>query len=259
MLLFREFISGLLTSFRNKCKDVFLHSGRRRETFRVWRLIQSQVDGLLDFLLERAPMDGFSLPVQSSEENRYRWDPWDAIALHHIFRDPWERRIPLQKPTERDVKSVGDYPEMRTLFNQVEETTERANTLGEEASIHYEDNCDSAKDTYVQDRTGLPGKPDRLWIFRHGGCVGEPLGSRRLPLIGPPDGRGMIESCPYDDSGDDEDDRSEDSFGQGFRTPSPSVDDVEAARPHEESLRRDAPTSQTGKTCHHDNDATSLD
>lgn len=59
-------------------------------------------------------------PVQASSENRHRHDPWDAIALHHIYRDPWERKYEPTKPLdERDVRSVGDYPELEDMFNQL--------------------------------------------------------------------------------------------------------------------------------------------
>lgn len=168
-------------------------------------------------------------------------DPWDAIALYHVFRDPWERRIPLQKPPERDVRSVGDYPELQEMFDQIEEAIrkddeaiqndddviqkdddviqkdEGAIQIGEETVLDLHDSTDLFS---VAEQTTMSAKYDRLWIFRHGGHMGEPLGRKRLPWVGPPDGDSIVKKVPRDD-GSEDDEHSEFSFVQGYRTPSP--------------------------------------
>ncbi|KEY65068.1 hypothetical protein S7711_09861, partial [Stachybotrys chartarum IBT 7711] len=59
---------------------VFLYSGRSTETCRIWRVSESQLTVLVDFLLGKAFPGGFSLPLAATDENRHRFDPWDAIV-----------------------------------------------------------------------------------------------------------------------------------------------------------------------------------
>jgi hypothetical protein len=74
---------------------------------------------MISFLLADNPSES-PFPILPSQHNRHRHDPWDAIALHHIFRDPWERKVPPTKPEEtRDVRSVHDYPELEDMFEQL--------------------------------------------------------------------------------------------------------------------------------------------
>jgi hypothetical protein len=72
------------------------------------------------FLLSETPPATSPFPILASDRNRHRHDPWDAIALHHIFRDPWERKFPLTKPEDtRCVVSTGDYPELEDMFDEL--------------------------------------------------------------------------------------------------------------------------------------------
>lgn len=89
----------------------------------------TQLNMLVDFLSSGTPPDGFSLPLQETDQNVYRYDPWDAIACYRTFRDPWERRVPLEKPPERDVVSVGDYPERAGFVAAVMEVAETGRTI----------------------------------------------------------------------------------------------------------------------------------
>ena len=60
-------------------------------------------------------------PILASQANRYRHDPWDAIALHYVYRDLWERKFPSTKPVPtRDVRTVGDYPELDDMFDALQ-------------------------------------------------------------------------------------------------------------------------------------------
>lgn len=61
-----------------------------------------------------------SFPILATRENLHRHDAWDAIALHNIYRDPWERKFPQTKPEEwRDVRSIGDHPELQDAFDAI--------------------------------------------------------------------------------------------------------------------------------------------
>ncbi|SPQ23100.1 247f220e-790b-4c41-a267-c208d96b1743 [Thermothielavioides terrestris] len=46
-------------------------------------------------------------PIEPSSANRQRHDPWDAMAWHQIFQDPWERKIPSRKPDSGGSISTG--------------------------------------------------------------------------------------------------------------------------------------------------------
>ncbi|KAB5578811.1 hypothetical protein GE09DRAFT_1091117, partial [Coniochaeta sp. 2T2.1] len=105
-----------------ECRDVYFHSGRKRTTFRIWRLLDSQLSDLVEFLTSEEPPPSPPFPILASDHNLHRYDPWDAIAQHHIFRDPWERKIPTTKAEEtRDVRSTGDYPELATMFTDLQQ------------------------------------------------------------------------------------------------------------------------------------------
>ncbi|KAH7313970.1 hypothetical protein B0I35DRAFT_480606 [Stachybotrys elegans] len=198
-----------------ECKEIFLHPGRQKETFR------------------RTPLERFPLPLTATDENLHRLDPWDAIALHHVFRDPWERRIPVRKPPERDVRSVGDYPELQILFQKMDKTIQQVES-------HSESDITNNHEPHVVgshgEETSSPDKPDRLWIYRHGGHMGDPLGTRRLPYLGPPEGD-QAKIAPEDGDSDDEE-YSNCSFGQGFSTPSLFAQYSESLEATQEALSK---------------------
>lgn len=83
-------------------------------TFRIYKLLETQFDALVNFLL--TPTSASPLPILVDKMNRDRVDPDDAISEHGIFRDRWEREIPIKDEDywrrQRDVQSVLDYPEI---------------------------------------------------------------------------------------------------------------------------------------------------
>ncbi|KAB5549546.1 hypothetical protein GE09DRAFT_1174452 [Coniochaeta sp. 2T2.1] len=116
IVLFDRGASGL------ECKDVYFHSGRKRTTFRIWRLLDSQLSDLVEFITSEEPLPSPPFPILASDHNLHRYDPWNAIAQQHIFRDPWERKIPTTKPEEtRDVRSTGDYPALAAMFTDLQQ------------------------------------------------------------------------------------------------------------------------------------------
>ena len=101
--------------------DVYFHPGRNWETFRLWRPLDARFNAFVDFLLSEGPSPPTPFPFLASDCNLHHHDPWDAIALHHIFRDPWERKVSPTKPPERDVRSTSDYPELIGRFAKLHE------------------------------------------------------------------------------------------------------------------------------------------
>lgn len=56
----------------------------------------------------------------ATDNNLHRYDPWDAIARHHVFRDPWERKFPAVKPEDWGcTRNAGDYPELAAMYTQL--------------------------------------------------------------------------------------------------------------------------------------------
>lgn len=57
------------------------------------------MEALLDFLKaenisgSNMPVS-FPLPLSCERTSHLRVDEWDAIAIEHIYRDPWERKVP---------------------------------------------------------------------------------------------------------------------------------------------------------------------
>ncbi|KAL2140455.1 hypothetical protein VTI28DRAFT_3773 [Corynascus sepedonium] len=104
-------LGGIVVFDRGKsgteCNDIYLHSAREQYTPHIWRLLDSQFDDFTEFLLSEQP-SATPLPILPSEENEPRYDSWDAMTLHHIFRGPWERAIPSERPEDRDCVAVGD-------------------------------------------------------------------------------------------------------------------------------------------------------
>ncbi|KAF7548536.1 hypothetical protein G7Z17_g6998 [Cylindrodendrum hubeiense] len=52
------------------------------------------------------------LPIHGTPMNRPRWDADDAMTRFHIFRDKYERKVPINPPPPRCVRSSNDWPEL---------------------------------------------------------------------------------------------------------------------------------------------------
>lgn len=108
---------------RFQCDGVYFHSDRLAVTYRIYKLLDSQVEALLDFLLGLTHNN--PLPITGDEKNRDRIDPVDAIEEFSVFRDPWER-----EPTpagsqkwnfmKRRPRDALDYPEIEDKRKAVE-------------------------------------------------------------------------------------------------------------------------------------------
>ncbi|KAK3186429.1 hypothetical protein K4F52_004730 [Lecanicillium sp. MT-2017a] len=56
-----------------------------------------------------------TFPFFCDVDNFERHDDFDAMAYHHIYRDPWERRLPPEK-VERCSQRTFDYPERAPII-----------------------------------------------------------------------------------------------------------------------------------------------
>lgn len=100
--------------------DIYLHSGHRKETVRVWKLVEKQLNELVVFLTANADARGVvpcPIPISCIRTSEERVDSWDAMALCHIYRDPWERRLTPQKNWELIKWNTFDYPEEMPRFH----------------------------------------------------------------------------------------------------------------------------------------------
>lgn len=91
----------------------------------LYALTSEQFDHLIRFLLDdevpgspnqAEPALSHPLPIEATQENRYRWDPWDAMARFHVFRDRHERRVTERKPLSGCVERASEWPERRDML-----------------------------------------------------------------------------------------------------------------------------------------------
>lgn len=78
---------------------------------------EDQFNEVLGFLLSSSPDTAQSpLPIIITCANKWRWDPYDAMATYHIFRDRYERKLPPRDLYRRkhNVK-VKDWPELADI------------------------------------------------------------------------------------------------------------------------------------------------
>ncbi|POS80607.1 hypothetical protein DHEL01_v200989 [Diaporthe helianthi] len=99
-----------------ECRAVYLHSGSRGETVRVWKLLDHQMEALLGFLKAESfssssrVQTSCPLPLSCERTSTLRVDEWDAMALKHIYRDPWERKVTEKKDYSTIRYNTFDYP-----------------------------------------------------------------------------------------------------------------------------------------------------
>lgn len=111
--------------------DVYFHSCRMEATWRIWQLLPDQQEALVQFLMQESrasndlgPATNGPLPVIPSRANTVRIDPIDAIPVHRVYRDVWEREEPpellrMQHFMTACVQRPGDYPEMEDVGDEI--------------------------------------------------------------------------------------------------------------------------------------------
>ncbi|XWW95479.1 hypothetical protein V2A60_003438 [Cordyceps javanica] len=129
-----------------EAKSVWLHSGRKKWTRRVWMPLEWQMraikrffaSGRLADIAEEADereqqlkqllperqlrffrkqwKDGF--PFFCETDNLMRHDDWDAMFEHNIYNDRWERTFPFGRPEEGPLDTF-NYPELQGLTDAI--------------------------------------------------------------------------------------------------------------------------------------------
>lgn len=122
---------------------MWFHSGRRKWTKRIWKPLDWQMEAMMELFTtgstEHATKAGQELhdklpetskvfadrefkqsqfPFFCDIDNPTRHDDWDAMKFHHIYRDPWERKLPEQKFMGCTVNSF-DYPGLQVWVETV--------------------------------------------------------------------------------------------------------------------------------------------
>ncbi|KPM43812.1 hypothetical protein AK830_g2786 [Neonectria ditissima] len=95
-----------------ECNSMWIYGSDVFDPKTLYPPTQQQFNALVNFLLAGPDEAACPLPIHGTRSNRPRWDPDDAIARYHIFRDKWERKIP-ESPERRDcVRNSKDWPEL---------------------------------------------------------------------------------------------------------------------------------------------------
>ncbi|CRK38943.1 hypothetical protein BN1708_007913 [Verticillium longisporum] len=111
-----------------ECREIYMHACFPGSPRTLFALTSKQFGELIHFLLDEDGelSDGSNessaqvestaqcpLPIRATSENRWRWDPWDAIARFHVFRDKYERKVAEYKPIHlQPARRTGDWPEL---------------------------------------------------------------------------------------------------------------------------------------------------
>ncbi|KAK4096841.1 hypothetical protein N658DRAFT_518987 [Parathielavia hyrcaniae] len=95
--------------------NFYMHSARDDVTFRLWQVKDEEQEALAGFLLAptSAPAADGPLPVLPTRSHRVRIDPDRAIVDRKVYRDVWERPLPLFNRDRDDRRPLNpdDYPE----------------------------------------------------------------------------------------------------------------------------------------------------
>ncbi|KID84609.1 hypothetical protein MGU_08129 [Metarhizium guizhouense ARSEF 977] len=103
-----------------ECKDVYIHSGRVLWTVRIWRPLETQFQQMIDFFKGGPSAAKCPFPLYADEKVRHRYDSYDAMKWHNIYRDPWERVLPPRKNLEAIRMNTFDYPELQEqIFDKI--------------------------------------------------------------------------------------------------------------------------------------------
>lgn len=96
---------------------MYLHNATHWCGYTLAPPTEDQFNDLLAFLLSPSPDTAPSpLPITITSANKWRWEPYYAMATHHIFRDRYERKLPpphlyRRKHSKRD----HDWPELADM------------------------------------------------------------------------------------------------------------------------------------------------
>lgn len=117
----------------------------------------------------------YPFPLFGDEKNTYRFDHYDAMAWHNIYRDPWERELPPEKNWDEIRRNTFDYPE----------------TLAHFPSLDDEDSRDVSIPDTLETPPGLP-----QFVFDISDPI-QPMGWRD-PALPSPTPSEIYKRCPSD-------------------------------------------------------------
>ncbi|KAH7125827.1 hypothetical protein EDB81DRAFT_698246 [Dactylonectria macrodidyma] len=107
-----------------ECNDMWIHGALLEGPRTLYPPTKQQFESLIRFLLadtESLKLTPCPLPIYGTSDNRPRWRAYEAFADYHIFRDRYERKLPLKRPG-RPVRLMNvDWPELEDdwyLFEQ---------------------------------------------------------------------------------------------------------------------------------------------
>ena len=110
---------------------IFFHSDRDGVTYRIYQLLDSQKQQLLDFLLSDVSTSS-PLPILGDKDNLRRVDPEEPIESTGIYRDIWERKpLSLDAPDgrTRDVYDELEYPTREDFMRAKERASARKRAM----------------------------------------------------------------------------------------------------------------------------------
>lgn len=94
----------------DQCNGIYIHRTAAPKTLAP--PTEKQFHDLITFLISpssdsttRCP-----LPIEVTVENKWRWDPYDGMTEHHIFK--FRQEIPEDRPRTRCIRRTIDWPEI---------------------------------------------------------------------------------------------------------------------------------------------------
>ncbi|CVL09906.1 uncharacterized protein FPRN_13464 [Fusarium proliferatum] len=111
-------------------RQIYFHGCRRKGPRTIYPPTDQQFEQIIQFLLDQGESHDTAsanpFPILATPQNRWRWDPWDAMAHHNIYRDRYERKISPTKEKPCVLNSI-DWPEIKDdlyLINAMHERLE---------------------------------------------------------------------------------------------------------------------------------------
>ncbi|OAQ96772.1 hypothetical protein LLEC1_00647 [Akanthomyces lecanii] len=138
----RIFGGVVLVASGTETHSVWLHSGRKGWTKRIWKPLDWQLRAMANFfsgssadtIVAEIANREQELPPRLLEEMNENWrlifpffcdvdnpdrhDDYDAMAYHNIYRDPWERQLPPENP-QPCTQNTFDYPELQAVMEAI--------------------------------------------------------------------------------------------------------------------------------------------
>ncbi|RYC91895.1 hypothetical protein BFJ63_vAg5338 [Fusarium oxysporum f. sp. narcissi] len=97
-------------------RQIYFHGCRRKGPRTIYTPIDQQFEQMIQFLLDESEShdtaSAHPFPVLATSQNRWRWDPWEAMAHYNIYRDRFERKISSSKGKLCVLNSI-DWPEVK--------------------------------------------------------------------------------------------------------------------------------------------------